>query len=134
MKRKGNVDSWDDVEFLIRKGARVANPKVTLTDHHTILFNAALYHRAKLEGKTHVRIGYSEKKNAIVFDFTEDPKAEGAFRLIPRRNTASTGCRSFFNAYDLDAKKIAGRYIPHKERIPKVGLCWFIKLDEKIEE
>lgn len=134
MKRKEGDDLWGDMEFFGKKGARISsrNIKVTITDNQTILFSAAFCHKADLQGKTSVKLGYSPSKNAIIFDFTEDPNTEGAFRLIQRGSSAATTCRSFFNAYDLDKAKTAGHYIPHKERIPRVGEMWVIMLHDKI--
>jgi hypothetical protein len=134
MKRKESDDSWGDMEFFGKKGARISstNIKVTITDNQTILFSAAFCHKADLQGKTAIKLGYSPSKHAIIFDFTEDQNTEGAFRLIQRGSSAATTCRSFFNAYDLDKAKTAGHYIPHKEKIPRVGEMWVIMLHDKI--
>lgn len=131
MTQKETHDPWDDLEFFTRKGGKFGNPKITITNKQTILFNSAFFHSAKLKSNTSVRLAYSPKKKAIIFDFTEDPKAEGAFALVQRGFTAFTTCRSFFNSHDLDETKIAGHYIPQKERIPRIGEMWVIRLDDR---
>lgn len=132
MKRKGNDELWDDIEVFTEKGARISNPKITITDRSGFLFGSAFCHRAELKDKTHVLLMYSKKGNAILFNFTQDSKAEGAFKLVHRGRTAFTTCRSFFTNYYLHPTEIAGHYKPSKKRMSKVGECWLIKLDEKL--
>jgi hypothetical protein len=98
-----------------------------------ILFNVGFCHKANLEDTNAVILGYHPKKKAIIFQFTEDEKARGAFRLVHRGSAASITPHSFFRAYELDQEEIIGCYTPYKQRIPKVGDVWLIKLDEKRE-
>ena len=134
MKKRAD-ESYDDLEFFTDKGAWRGNPRVTISVHDNISFNSAFGYRAKLKEKTHAMLAYSPKRKEIVFDFTDDAKALGAFRLVQKgNNSSSISCRSFFRAHDFDKEEIAGRYIPHKERIPKIGECWVIRLNEKVEK
>jgi len=133
MRRKESDESWDDLRFFTKKGARISNPKITITENQAILFSSGFFHKANLEDKSYVKLAYSPSNRAIFFDFTEDPNAEGAFRLIHRGGSGSTTCRSFFNANDLEKAKTVGHYVPDKKRIPRIGEMWFIRLDERIQ-
>ena len=133
MTREESVGMWDDFEFFEKKGGKFGDPKITITRDGTFLFNVGFCHKANLEDKNAVILGYHPKKKAIIFQFTEDPKAKSAFTLIHRGSAGSTTCRSFFSAYEFDKTKITGRYHPYKERMPRVGDVWLIKLDERSE-
>lgn len=127
--------TWDDVQIFRDKGARAADPKITITKNFTLLFGSAFWMKAGLKNKKRVILGYSPSNNAIVFDFTEDEKVKEGFALIHRnKRTAFSTCRSFFHTMELDSESIVGRYVPHMEKIPKLGDCWVIKLDEKIKK
>jgi hypothetical protein len=131
--KRATSDSWNDLEFFTEKGTWKRKPRITITNNDTISFNSAFSYRARLKGKTHVRLAYSPKRRQIIFDFTEDPKAPGSFTLVHKgSNSFSVACRSFFYAHDFDKEEIAGRYEPHRERIPKIGECWLIRLGERV--
>jgi hypothetical protein len=133
--KKTHDDYYSDLEFFEDKAGWRGNDRVTIRTHETIHCNAAFSKRAKLNKETLVRLGYSPKRKEIIFDFTEDPKAPGAYSLVQSGKTSFTiACRSFFRAYNFNMNEIAGRYIPRKERIPKIGECWLIKLAEKVEK
>lgn len=130
--KKVQQDLWEDFEVFTSKGAKIKNPKITITQNMAFLFNAAFIHTAKIQQKTHVVLGYSPSNNKITFDFTVDQKAEGALTIVHRVGAASLGSRSFFNYFFLDAKSLAGSYVPKKIKIPRVGEVWTIDLDSKL--
>jgi hypothetical protein len=130
--KKVEKNLWEDFEVFTSKGAKIKNPKITITQNSTFLFNAAFIHTAKIQDKTHLLLGYSPSNNKITFDFTADQKAEGALTIVHRVGAASVGSRSFFNYFFLDSKNLAGSYVPKKIKIPKVGEVWTIDLGSKL--
>ena len=134
MKKNKKQDAWGDLEIFTSKGARIKNPKVTILEGSTFLFNAAFVHQAGITKVSHVIIGYSPKQNAITFQFTSDSQAEGALTIVHRTGGSSTGSRSFFNYFFLDPKTLAGRYVPKKVKLPKIGDIWIIDLNIKLPE
>jgi len=133
VKEKG-TENWEDLEIFTSKGAKIKDVRVTITKESTILFNAGLCHRASLATKSHVIVAYSQQNRAIIFQFTSDSNAAGALKLIQRSGTASIGTRSFFSYYQLNPQVLAGRYEPTKEKLPKIGEAWIIRLDNKLPE
>jgi phosphatidate phosphatase PAH1 len=134
MPKEKGLESWDDLEVFTSKGAKLKDVRITITDTCGILFNAGMCHKASLEDKSHVILAYSAQMKAIVFQFTSDSNAKGALKLLKRTGGASVGTRSFFSFYFLDPKKLAGRYEPVKERLPRIGEAWVSYLDKKLPE
>jgi hypothetical protein len=131
MKKKNEQDAWGDLEIFTSKGAKIKNPKVTILEGSTFLFNAAFVHKASIKDNTHVILGYSPTKRTITFQFTSDDQAEGALTIV---GGSSAGSRAFFNYFFLDPKELAGRYEPKKIKLPKIGECWAIDLNNKLPE
>jgi hypothetical protein len=132
MKNNNEQGIWDDIQIFTAKGARIAEPKVTILDSAQILFNAAFVHRADISNKNYVVLGYSAMNKAIIFQFNTNPKTPGALKIVKRSGGASIGTRSFFNFYLLKPKKLAGHYIPKHEKIKNIGEVWVISLKEKL--
>lgn len=129
-------ENWEDLEVFTSLGARISKQYVRITKNSIFLFNSGFVHQAQLKSRklTHVIFAYSPKKKAIVFDFTNDPQAKGAHKVILRLNSASSGSRSFFNYHSLDPKQLEGKYTPKLEKIPKIGEVWVIYLNAKIND
>lgn len=134
MKKKRGQDTWDDLEIFTSKGAKIKDPKVTVLESSTFLFNAAFVHQAAITKSTHVIIGYSPIRRAITFQFTSDSQAEGVLTLVHRTGGSSVGSRSFFNYFFLDPTELAGRYEPKKSKLSKIGDVWVIDLNNKLPE
>jgi hypothetical protein len=130
--KKSTNDSYDDLEIFTGKARWRRKHRVTISKNHTLSFNSAFSNKANLEEKTHVVLMYSPKRREIIFDFTEDANAPGAYGLIGKGGPITVAPRSFFYTYDFDIDEIAGKYEPHRQRIPKIGECWLIRLDEKL--
>lgn len=134
MTKRPEQETWEDLEIFTSKGAKIKDPKVTILESSSFLFNAAFVHKAALTDKSHVILAYSPINRAITFQFTADPKAEGALTIAHRPGGSSLGSRSFFNYFFLNPKELAGRYEPQKNKLPKVGEVWIIELDKKLAE
>ena len=132
--KKADQDSWADFEVFTSKGAKIKDPKITITDQSTFLFNAAFIHIADFKEKTHVVLGYSPSKRIITFDFTADSKAQGALKIVHKGGAASVGSRSFFNFFFLAGpdSNVPGTYVPKKIKIPRIGDVWHINLNNKL--
>jgi len=125
------VKDWDDLDIFRAAGMRIGESYVRITKSSTFLFSSGFMHEAKLKDISHVVLGYSIKKKAIIFQFTSDAKAPGAHKVVQRSNNGSCGSRSFFNYYFLKPQELEGRYIPKNEKVPKIGNIWVIYLDQK---
>ena len=134
MKKKDRQETWDDLEIFTSKGARIRDPKITILENSTFLFNAAFVHKADMTKTTHLIIGYSPLRRTITFQFTSDSQAEGALTIVHREGGSSVGSRSFFNYFFLNVKDLAGRYEPKKIKVPKIGDAWAIDLNNKLPE
>jgi hypothetical protein len=134
MKKKDRQETWDDLEIFTSKGAKIRDPKITILENSTFLFNAAFVHKADMTKTTHLILGYSPVRRTITFQFTSDPQAEGALTIVHREGGSSVGSRSFFNYFFLNPKDLAGRYEPKKIKVPKVGDVWAIDLNNKLPE
>ena len=139
VSKKKTGESWD-IDWFLDRGARISNPFITITGNGTFLFSSGFVHEAGLESlgtQPYVRFSYYEPENAIIFDFTEDKKAEGVYTLVLRGKSGKSGsvtCRALFKKKNLDPEQLAGRYAPEKKRIARAGEFWFIDLDKKLEE
>ena len=132
MKKREGQETWEDFERFTSKGAKIKDPKVTILESSTLLFNAAFVHKAEIVDYSHVILGYSPQKKIITFEFTKDSQAKGALTLVHRPGAASVGSKAFFNYFFLDIKALAGRYEPKFFKVPKVGDAWTIDLNNKL--
>jgi hypothetical protein len=134
MKKLAKDETWADLEIFTSKGAKIRNPWVTIADTSAFHFNAAFVHQAAIAKSSHVILAYSPLRKAITFQFTSDSQADGALTLVQRPGGSSVGSRSFFNYYFLSPVDLAGRYVPKKIKIPKIGEVWAINLESKLPE
>ena len=134
MKKREGQNTWEDYEVFTSKGAKIKDPKVTITENSTFLFNAAFVHKADIAKYTRVILGYSPQNKIITFQFTKDTQAKGALTLINRPGSAAVVSNAFFNFYFLNIQDLAGRYVPKILKIPKVGEVWAIDLSSKVPE
>ncbi len=127
-------DDWYDLERFKYAGAKIGNTRVTISLRKSITLSAGFMHHAKnqVEGMTHMLLSFSKSKNAIVFEFTSDPKAAGAVKITMKGNSIISA-RSFFNYYRIDVEKAAGRYAAKLESIPNLGKKWVVYLDQKLK-
>ena len=138
-RETGGDNKWADLTIFDKKGSKLGRPIVSITYNRFITFSSAFCYRANLtappiEGKKYVVLMYSPKNNAIVFDFTNDEHAPGKYKLIKRGNIVQISCSSFLKGRGWNLKEIRGRYEAVNERIPRIGQCWYISLNDKIEK
>lgn len=127
-----NASKWADLERFVNKGSRFGNPSITISVRGTITLSSGFIHNAdaQIEKKSYALFSYSRSQNSIVVNFTDDKNEPGALKMTIRRN-ALLAARSFFGCYHLDPQKLAGKYSPKLETIPKMGNCWVINLNQK---
>lgn len=123
---------WDDLEDFVHVGAKISKPIITINPNSTITLNAGFMHVAKNQilDNEYVHLSYSQKNEAVVFEFTKDSKREGAIKMTRQINIAISA-RSFFNYYRLDINDVKGKYEPELISIPKKGERWVLFLSKK---
>jgi hypothetical protein len=93
--KKAEVDPFADIDFFAKRGAKLKDPKIIIMENSIFLFNAAFIHLAALNKSTHVILGYAPVKKIIVFQFTCDDMAEGAYKLVHRPGGTTVGGKGF---------------------------------------
>ena len=134
MKKQDVEEAWGDLETFTSKGAKIKDPKVTILESSTFLFNAAFVHKADITKYDDVILSYSPQKRTITFQFTKDSHAEGALTVIHRTGGCSVGSKPFFHYFFLDVKELTGRYQPKFVKVPRIGEVWTIDLNNKLPD
>jgi hypothetical protein len=84
-------------------GSRIGVPKASIWTRGQIGFNQGAVAEYKLESYTHAVLYYDEEAKKVGFELTDDPKAEGAIKLIVRKNAGiSMSARSFLKTFKID--------------------------------
>jgi hypothetical protein len=133
MPKDRMLDNWDDLEVFTSKGAKLRDNRITITANSTLIFSSGYCHTASLKNKSHVIMAYSPQNKTIVFQFTNDERANGALKLVKRGAVAQVGSRSFFNYYKLNSETLAGRYEPVLMKLQKFGEVWTLRLENKLQ-
>lgn len=111
------------------RGGKFKNYSVSVTNANAFGFLAGFTLRHKLQDFDYVSLSFS-KPAAIGFKFNNDPKFPGNFKLTHNKSSASVSAHSFFQAYNINAKKYQGRkFEPHEHKDPKLGKLFYILLD-----
>lgn len=133
MQKANNTKlQWDDLEDFVHVGAKISKPVITINPNSTITLNAGFIHLAKNQilNNEYVHLSYSQKNEAVVFEFTKDSKREGAIKMTRQINIAISA-RSFFNYYLIDIDSVRGKYTPELIEIPGKGERWVLLLSKK---
>jgi len=93
-------------------------------------FNAGFYRKHNLKGFSHVTLSYDAGSRAVGFQFASAGKPKSAWKLTRVSNSANVMAHSFFNAWGLDPKTLAGRYEPNEYTDPKLGKLFYIVLQK----
>lgn len=84
-------------------GSRIGVPKASIWTRGQIGFNQGAVAEYKLESYTHAVLYYDEEAKKVGFELTDDPKTEGAIKLIVRKNAGiSMSARSFLKTFKID--------------------------------
>jgi hypothetical protein len=126
-------NGWSDLEVFEHTGAKIGTPYVTISSRKSITLTAGFLHYAKeqISEMTHAIFSFSKSKNAIVFNFTNNPESPGATKMTKKANSIISA-RSFFNYYSIDTEKAEGKYEAKLENIPGRGNAWVVFLDKKL--
>jgi hypothetical protein len=132
---KKTIPNTPEIDWFTGRGARISDSYVTITGRGTFLFNTGFILDSGLVNLSYVRFGFDKNKNAIYFDFTQDKKAQGVYKVVLRGVKSKSGSvtsRTFFKINGLDPENLAGKYVPEKVKIPRVGDLWCIDLNKKM--
>ena len=116
--RKGNF-SISRIKILSKGGVKFSQQFLRenlLTNHKSVTFY------------------YDDKKNLMAFNFiktkSKDPHSR---KLINIPNGGfSTSIKRFWQDFGIDLQSVIGSYTPNKFLMPKVGLVYYIDLNEKL--
>jgi hypothetical protein len=114
----------DDLEFFNEPTTRPAYPYVTISKLGALVFNSHFcrINSKKLKDKTHVKMGYSRKNNAILVCFLQENEVDNSFspfkiNHIAKSYAVSFSARSFFRKNSIKLDDISGRYEVYFEKI-----------------
>jgi len=127
---------WDNIITPLKKGYRPGEPAAVISSRGTIALNRYFLSNAKkqLEGANKVILHYSQARpRAIIMQFTDIEQENTAKLGGSSRAHKSISAKGFFNHPDVNIipAEIEGKYVPELKKIPKIGDCWIINLDEK---
>src|SRR5271154_2528187 len=129
--------NWLDLEPFSRRNSKIGSPLVTINVRKLIAFSTGFMHFAKeqITDMTHVALYFSKANNAIIFRFGKKGDEiiltyTKIVKPVPGRGNAIITARKFFNYYDIDIEKYAGKYLAELVDIPNLGKLWSIYLDK----
>jgi hypothetical protein len=124
MGKKLNFVVFEDV------GGRFGSEFISINRQGGFAFNAGFYRKNNLRRYSHVVLSYDAANRAVGFQFASAGKPRFVWKLTHQTNCASVMAHSFFKAWGLDPKALAGRYDPHEYTDPKLGKLFYIVLQK----
>jgi len=114
-------------------GARLGNYCISLNPSFSFGFLSGFYNKEHIKNYTSVILFYDKEKKAIGFQFTNDLKARGAFKIVhgKKQSTGSLTARSFITENDLGKKEYFGKKTPKKIIDETFGNLFVIDLLDK---
>jgi len=105
------------------------HPTISVYAPGKFAFNEAFFREYNIDCTSNVKfdILYNKNSNSIAFVIPEE-ETENSYKFD---SINYINCPNFFKYFDLDIKKIRGRYIPKLKT--KRGKIWIINLSEKKE-
>lgn len=86
-----------------KTGSRIGTPKASIWTRGQIGFNQGAVVEYKLDSYTYAVLYYDEETKNVGFELTNDAKAEGATKLIVRKNAGiSMSALSFLKTFKID--------------------------------
>ena len=86
-----------------KTGRRIGTPKASIWTRGQIGFNQGAVAEYKLDSYTYAVLYYDEETKNVGFELTNDAKAEGATKLIVRKNAGiSMSALSFLKTFKID--------------------------------
>lgn len=136
MKNSIDNEDWSDLEFFKDRGNRIGDSYVSISKLGTISFNVNFIrdNAEKIDGKTHVKLGYSSLNNGITITFVDKKEIDGSFtpfKITKSTNTSGASCasRSFFTKHAISPEIICGRYNASYETIKNRGKFFLLRLE-----
>jgi len=80
-------------------------PKVGIWSRGQIGFNKGAVEKYKLEDYNYVVLFFDDEERKIGIKLTNDPKEEGAAKVIKRQNAVSFSANAFLNTFEIDHEK-----------------------------
>ena len=130
-RSKATSGNWADLEVFEDTGARVGAACVSIHSNGVVSLNRAFVRQAQdqMQERGYVRLHYSKENSAMALDFTDDDRIKGVIKVSGKGSAgASFAARSFFNFYQIEPAKAAGRYTPELTAIPGKGSLWVVYL------
>lgn len=86
-----------------KTGSRLDTPKVSIWTRGQIGFNQGATTEFKLDSYSYAILYYDDEENKIGIEFTNDKTAEGANKLVQRKNSGvSFSATAFLKTYKID--------------------------------
>ena len=138
MSKKNDFDVTG-FDWFEDRGARITDSFISISGDGTFILSSGFIHEIKMDrkNKNYVKFGYNKSKDLIAFNFTTDDRDKGVYTVVLRGEKAKSGSvtsRAFFKKNNLDSKKLAGRYSPELKKIARLGECWIIDFNERLEK
>lgn len=118
---------------------RVGLPKariiVSSKDKSTLYFSTNFIRLVADGFKPFIKLSYSKKANVIAFEFTDEPKEKGIFKMSRRKEfqNATVSLTSFALSFELNPKDLKGDYLPIRKEIAPNRFIWVILLNSKLD-
>jgi|ERR1700731_1333148 len=132
---------FDDMKMFTGGMTRKSTiPKVRLSPTKSgkinLYLNALFMKSAEDNSKSHLLFSFSQKANAIIFEFIEKIEIPGIIKISRPKNSGSAivSFQAFSSRFGLDAEKVKGNYIPVFQKVSDRRSAWVIFLDNKIIE
>lgn len=125
MAKKFNFVAFEDVR------GRFGSEFISINRQGGFGFNAGFYRKHGLARFSHVTLSYDAGNKAVGFQFASAAKPRSAWKLTRVSNSANVMAHSFFKAWGLDPKTLAGRYDPQEHTDPKLGKLFYIVLQKR---
>jgi len=121
-------------ELFTRVGARLKNYTISLGRHGGFGFNSSFYTKEGIKSFSHVLLSYDQINKAVGFQFINNSKTPGAFRITHGNNSGSVVSHSFLASTGIKPEEYLGRYTPEKYTDKKIGELFYIKLTKPTEK
>jgi len=109
--------------------------RITVTKSAGIGFPTQFYKDNGIAENKYAVLYWDAQNRAIGIKFTNEEGDKASFVILKSKKGygGNIAAKSFFKAYDIDTKRVYGRYDWEKTEIPEIGLIYTISLKERSE-